>query len=92
MKNIIWKNVLEYAKYVSMLLFLAGIYFSCVKEKNADEGCEDCLCIFDFTHEKSASIIGKWKLEKMRVHSRLGIFSRLRRYFIIHPAESLPYR
>ena len=65
--------MLGYAKYVSVFLFIAGIYSSCATEKNVDENCEDCLCIFDFTHEKDASIIGKWKLEKIRVHSRMGI-------------------
>ena len=77
MKNIligvVWKNLLEYAKCVSIVLFLAGICFSCATEKNVGEECEDCLFIFDFAHDKDASIIGKWKLENIRVNSRSGI-------------------
>ena len=69
----IWKNLLKYAKYVFILLFLATIYSSCATEKNGGEECEDCLCIFDFDHDENASIIGEWKLEKIKVNTRLGI-------------------
>jgi len=71
--SIIRKNLLEYAKYISILLFLIGICSSCATENHVEEDYEDCLCIFDFAHDKAASIIGKWKLEKIRVLSRLGI-------------------
>jgi len=68
------KNFLKSAKYISVLLLLAGICFSCIAEKNVNEESEDCLCNFNFSHDGTASIIGKWKLEKIRVISRLGTF------------------
>jgi len=70
--SVIRKNLLESAKYISILLLFAVLHHSCVKEKNIDEDCKDCSCIYDFAHEKTASIIGEWKLEKIRTHSLLG--------------------
>ena len=50
-------------------LIIGVLHTSC----NANsENNDDCLCLFDFTHEETASIIGKWKLEKIRVNSKLG--------------------
>ena len=58
------------------LLICTGCVFvlqQCNKGEFSDDDCKDCSCIFDFAHEETASIIGKWKLEKIRVHSRLGV-------------------
>jgi len=55
-------------------LICGAVFTSCDANKaQATEDCEDCSCIFNFSHEKNASIIGEWKLEKIRVHSRMGI-------------------
>jgi hypothetical protein len=70
--SVIRKILLSYAKYVFTLLFLAVISTSCVKEKNRDEGCEDCSCLFDFAHDETAKIIGKWKLKSISINSRMG--------------------
>ena len=56
-----------------LMLFLAGIFSSCIPENYVEEDCEDCSCILDFAHDKTASIVGQWKLEKIRVQSRAGI-------------------
>ena len=55
-------------------LICGAVFTSCGTDKTqVIEDCEDCSCIFNFSHEKNASIIGEWKLEKIKVHSRLGI-------------------
>ena len=62
-------------KFVFLLICIGCVFalLQCKKGDFSDKDCEDCLCLFDFAHEKTASIIGKWKLEKIKVHSRLGI-------------------
>jgi len=65
-------------KIILMIIpaLICGVMFlSCGSDK-IEEGinCEDCLCIYDFAHEKNASIIGEWKLEKISTISRLGAF------------------
>jgi hypothetical protein len=71
------KSFLETAKCAVIFLVAAGFY-SCDKQSSSvepeEEYCEDCSCIFDFAHEETASIIGKWKLEKIRLISRAGLF------------------
>ena len=59
------KDILKLFTF-SLLLIMATT--SC-SNKVIDEDLidEDCSCLFDFTHEKSASIIGKWKLEKIKI-------------------------
>jgi hypothetical protein len=63
-------------RFIFLLIGISCIFAlaQCNKVESSDEDCEDCLCRFDFTHEEPASIVGKWKLEKIRVISRLGIF------------------
>ena len=64
------KDILKLFTF-SLLLIL--VTTSC-SNKVTDEDCEDCSYIYDFIHEETATIIGKWKLEKIRVNSRMGIF------------------
>ena len=69
------KDLLIIKRFV-FLLICTGCVFAlqqCSKSEFSNEDCEECLCVFDFAHDKTASIIGKWKLEKIRVSSRLGI-------------------
>ena len=58
------------------LLICSGcvwMMIQCNKNDFSKENCDDCSCLYDFAHDEKASIIGIWKLEKIRVISRLGI-------------------
>ena len=65
-------------KRLVFLLICTGFVFvlqQCHKGKFSeiyDDDCTDCSCIYDFTHKETASIIGKWELEKISVSSRMG--------------------
>lgn len=57
-------SILWIFKSTAIALLLAGCLSSCTEKKNDVDN--DCLSIFNIIHDKSASILGKWKLIKTR--------------------------
>jgi hypothetical protein len=60
-------------KLIISALFCGVILSSCNSNSEL-QGDDDFLKPFDITHDETASIIGEWSLEKIRVISRLGFF------------------
>ena len=66
-------RTLKIKRLVSLLICIGFfVLLQCNKGKFSDDDCKDCSCIYEFTHEETASIVGRWKLEKINLSSRTG--------------------
>ena len=52
---------------VALCFVLVGFFSSCAEKKENNVN-EDCLSVLNIVHDKSSSILGKWKLIKVRVN------------------------
>ena len=75
-QNHIMKTFLQFATLLAVLLMLAGVIVSCENNEKQHDYCTptelnwiDCTSIRDsFVVDSSASIVGKWKLQKVQHH------------------------
>ena len=53
-------------KITAVLLMLTGGFSSCTMKEQEQEQNDDCISIFNIVHKESSSILGRWKLVKIR--------------------------